>query len=531
MQASKTSQEEELINDVFNDKRIQRMHTRARNHQEALSPSDAAQLRDLGVTLNKSLLHDYSKQVSRDQQQGKESPHFVKWLNVKTSPTMAEIPSMSVLQYALPGQAVQTLRVSDFAESAGRYGKLVNELSLAPSTTDEDVLVAKASDRVPSTKKKASASPVSSLDDGAVNQSDLFKLKKENQKLLDQQNTVDEIKRQTEMVMEQTRIVQEKSHGIQQHKSTVDEIKRQTEMVRDQTRIVQEKSDAIQHHKNQMHEITKHLRTTGARASVKNACDTVKKLCEDHIQLKGKYEALLKDAKHSPLTMSDGKKNGIIADSLRALQISKDQVDQHKSRADRLEAANDVLKSDLEDLKAHINANEQGMQTVRTQLTMMQNKATKHERIARAEAASHDTMAQKLACALHHGAVDEEGEGNASVFLSMMDCCCGKDPEFEEKVLRNERQGAIVLGRTAENIADVEPGETLNLVLANVSGLKSMEANAAGPVEVIKMKRLSNDKDGNCRALLMTPLSLGDHTVQNEVTMANKYYELKINPN
>jgi len=413
---------------------------------------------------------------------------------------MAEVPSMSVLQYALPGQAVQTLRVSDFAESAGRYGKLVNELSLAPSKTDEDVLVAKASNRVPSTKKKASASPVSSLDDGAVNQSDLVKLKKENQKLMDQQNTVDEIKRQTEMVMEQTR-------------------------------IVQEKSDAIQQHKNQMHEITKHLRTTGARTSVKNACDTVKRLCEDHIQLKGKYEALLKDAKHSPLTMSDGKKDGIIADSLRALQISKDQVDQHKSKADRLEAANDVLKSDLEDLKAHVAVNEKGMQTVRSQLTMMQNKATKHERIARAEAASHDTMAQKLACALHHGAVDEEGEGNASVFLSMMDCCCDKDQEFEECVLRNERQGAIVLGRTAENIADVEPGETLNLVLANVSGLKSMEAKAAGPVEVIKMKRLSNDKDGNCRALLMTPLSLGDHTVQNEVTMANKFYELKINAN
>merc|ERR1711934_196295 len=110
---------------------------------------------------------------------------------------------MSVLQYALPGQAVQTLRVSDFSESVGRYGKLVDELSLAPSTKDEDVLVAKASNRVPLTKKKASASPVCSLGDGVGEQSELVKLKKENQKLTDHQNTVEEIKEQTKMVREQ----------------------------------------------------------------------------------------------------------------------------------------------------------------------------------------------------------------------------------------------------------------------------------------------------------------------------------------
>ncbi len=517
--------EDRLVREVaLSNERLGKMRTLAENHQSALAASDLIALRKEGVELNKSLVADYSRHVSRcvqDQgyRQDGEPPHdnFVKWLNVKKDPSMAEAPTMPVMQCKVTaasggGAAVQKVPISAFDESGGgRHGHLaVEQQQQQQQTASVSNVVLAAGARAKKKKKPM----VKKHDDRDKRAEVAVHCGKE---CGDDDDDEDE-----------DEVIETLDHA------NVDEsavIARLANVHKDEIRARMEEVDRLrtQHAdmKKNVQQIVDKLKSLGIdNVHAKNAAHKVERLCKELEKQRSLAATALSSSSSRACNSTADDKDSLLSVATNQLTASKAEVHELQERLRGVEAERDLYEKGLKDKQSEVKHYKDTIETFKHQNVLLRNEVSREEREKHTHYNRSMDLGQRLASVLHYHATDENDVGNASVYIKSQvgDCCC---EEFEDSVAANEPNGLTILGSTGTQLHEVPVGERATLALSNVAGLTTHDGEI---VHAAELRRVEDSADGTKRAQLLTPLKLGEHTVQSDVSLTKTdYYELKLN--
>jgi len=540
--------EDRLVREVaLSPERLGKMRTLAENHQSALAASDLIALRKEGVELNKSLVADYSRHVSRcvqDQgyRQDGEPPHdnFVKWLNVKKDPSMAEAPTMPVMQCKVTATsggggsaALHKVPISAFDENGGgRHGHLaVEQKQRQQQTASVSNVVLAAGRKVdkknkkkqqwPDAKKKGTTKVAEDCGGGCHEIPEKA-----------EEDDGDEAGKSVE-----GEVAGDASRQSVKTDSDSAVIARLASVHKDEIRARMEEVDRLrtQHAdmKKNVQQIVDKLKSSGIdNVHAKNAAQKVERLCKELEKQRSLAASAAATSSSSSraffnsTTAGDGKGSSLLSDATNQLTAAKEEVHELQERLRGLEAERDLYEKGLKDKQSEVKHYKDVIETFKNQNVLLRNEVSREEREKHTHYNRSMDLGQRLASVLHYHATDEDDVGNASVYIKSQagDCCC---EEFEDSVAANEPNGLTILGSTGTQLHDVAVGERATLALSNATGLTTHDGEI---VHAVELRRIEDSADGTKRAQLLTPLKLGEHTVQSDVTVTESdYYELKLN--
>ena len=567
--------ERELVANVFSTERQSKMHRLAKDHQSALSASDIIELRKMGVTVNKSLVSDYSKYVSLKEQSGKPSEVFTKWLNIKTGPSMTEAPSMFVMQLTEPGKSVNKIEIREFGAAGIHYGQTAAEESNITGKTTVFEATGDAS-HFSVNKKEMDALKMFLMDKAGLAEYMEKKATAKNERTL-----IDKLKSMRKKI----RVLVNEAHddkfnqqiedaqgGIKAYKDVCERIKLnaenlskeldeiQAELGKDgeqetpegnantgnsqahmsvemQTALVNKAADALMEkqaeldkHQTQMDTIRKHIKSTGSRArrGADQVADHVHSLCKQLIAEREKNEALMAQSVGGASCGADASSSPLLQKAMDSLSLLNEQKRQLEEKVKGLTHDNEVFAKDASDMQAtadHYKATVNTLMGQNMDLKKMASREQFEKETHRSRAAD---LSQKLASTLHYHFTDENGEGNATVFLKAKEDCCDCN-EFDQAAARNEVEGALLVGSTQTMLNKLRVGDRARMEIHNCSGLTNASYNVASAVDV---ERMTDRSDGTVRGRLLDTLMLGKHTIQSEICVTGEkqdHYALTLN--
>ena len=500
--------ERALVAEVFSDKRIEKMHRLARDHQSALSASDIIELRKLGVTMNKTLVADYSKYVSLKEQAGQPSETFLNWLNIKTGPSMIEAPTMFVIQRTVPGGSVDKIAmrefgpsgahhamVSDKAEEARRQVVLKGPLKTREVTEPDFKKIQKIAEKSKPEHKESKG------EDG--------KEEGKEKKGKDKETKQDPV---------------HSTPPAEPSEDTMDlsSMETQARLVNEAADALLEKQAELERHQLEMDAIKKHLNATGTRPPKGGAgrvADHVHSLCKQLMEEREKNEAL----------MSQSVVGGNDASSSPLFQKSLDTISRLSQENKKLMSDNAVYDQDVKDMQASLDHYQATVKTLMGQNMDLKKVASREQYEKESHRSRAADLGQKLASTLHYHFTDEDGDGNATIFIKAARDACDCD-EFDKAAERNEVEGALLLGSTQMILGDMRVGERASMEIHNASGLT--HASNGEVAETVEVERISNRSDGAARGRIQETLMLGKHSVQSEIFATGEngdYYALTLN--
>lgn len=600
--------EKELVANVFSAERLKKMHRLAKDHQNALSASDIIDLRSkMGVTVNKSLVSDYSKYVSTKAQCGQTSQSFLEWLNIKTGPSMMEAPSMFVLQQTQPGKAVNKVEIREFGPSGVHYGMTsAGSETVAVDNDGNDVQVFSADNFQHEVVTKEEMAKIRKL---LQDRSQLATFHMENPK---HANNRPVVKRLTSMRRKITDIIkavgladaESSVSGVQQDASKLEKsrkeattimkvaqdlIKEFDEEIREindsakvasgednpkpsappdvvvgkevggasaaaagselmsvdvQTELVNQAADALlakQQELNslqeQMDKIKKHLKsTTSIRATAAHEkradhmlADQVHSLCKQLIAEREKNEELMTQSVGGGVTQGDAASSPLLQKAMDSLGLLNEQKKKLEHNVKELKHDNAVFNKDVKDLQSTVKHYKDTANTLMGQNMDLKRVASREQYEKEVHRSRAEDLSQKLGSTLHYHFTDEDGSGNATVFLKAKEggCCC---EEFDQAAARNEVEGALLVGSTSTMLNSCRVGERTQMEIDNCSALTN--ASSGGVVHTVEVERMSDRADGTVRGRLLNTIMLGKHSIQSEILMTGEnqdHYALTLN--
>ena len=371
--------EKELVDSVFTQQRIDKMKRLACGHQEALSASDIIDLRKMGVAVNKSLITDYSKYCSLNEQNGKESQTFLNWLNVKTSPSMMEAPSMFVLQCSQPGKAVNKVAIREFGPTGLHFN--------TPVVDKQDDEESKHCDE----ESKQCDEKILQVTKTGSEQHDTGEYSAD---------------KQLQLINEATTALMDKHAQVRKHESTISDLQKQLKnnVVEDEhVKIVNDAADAllkkhkeVSEHQSTISDLRKQLdnKTTGAKTNAKDLDGSFFKN-DEHVQLiNDAADALmqkdtqisrhLKEIRHLRTNVVEDEHVKIVNDAADALLKKHKEVSEHQSIISDLRKQLDNkttgAKTDAKDLDGSFFKNDEHVQLINDAADALMQKDTQISR-------------------------------------------------------------------------------------------------------------------------------------------------------
>lgn len=568
--------EKSLVATVFSTDRLNKMHRLAKDHQNALSASDIIDLRKMGVAVNKSLVSDYSKYVSMKQQNGNPSENFTKWLNVKTGPSMMEAPTMFVLQYTQPGKAVNKVEIGAFGPSGLHYAETSAESDSKPvvyeasgpvyhaEVTKDELktvlnLIEHREKLAKLMREDAESKGDQTLIDkltgiakrleeikgdvkGATNKSvedinasmELCKDIKSNARNFIQEFDAD-LKQLNVKVEKNT----DNNSSMDTESGTAQALntdsgsayadmspEMQTAMVNKAADALMQKQSELDRYEAQIETIKKHIKSTGAKSAkglkgMDQVANHVHSICKQLMVEREKNERLMAQSIHGGGADAD-------ADTAPLLRRAMDSLTDLNEKNEKLKHDNDVFSKEAKDLQAALDHLEKTKNTLVGQNMDYKRAAAREQYEKDMHRVRAADLGQKLASTLHYHFTDENGDGNATVFLKATKDCCGCD-EFDRAAERNEVEGAVLVGSTQTMLGRFGVGERTRMDIHNCSGL----TDASGEVITeVGIERINDKSDGTMRGRLTDTVMLGKHTIQSEVYVTGEnqdHYALTLN--
>lgn len=599
--------EKELVSNVFSAERLQKMHRLAKDHQNALTASDIIDLRSkMGATVNKSLVSDYSKYVSMKEQSGEASENFLKWLNIKTGPSMMEAPSMFVLQQTQPGKAVNKVEIREFGPSGVHYGMTTAESeTVAVDDGGDDVQVFSADNfqhevvtkeemakirkllqdrsqlaafhidspknatnrpvvkRLTSMRRKildiikavGVAEVESNLSGVPQDASKLEKSRKEAATIMKAaQDLINEFDEELREINASAKLgaddIPEASAppmyddvvgggvgGASAADSELMSVDMQTELVNQAADALLAKQNELDKVQKQMDQIKKHLKsTTGTRSTAAHGkradhmlADQVHSLCKQLMAEREKNEALMAQSVGGGATAGDAASSPLLQKAMDSLSLLNEQKKQLEHKVKDLKHDNSVFSKDMKDLQGTVNHYKATANTLMGQNMDLKKAASREQYEKEAHRSRAADLSQKLASTLHYHFTDEDGSGNATVFLKAKEggCCC---EEFDQAAARNEVEGALLVGSTPMMLNRCRVGERAQMEIHNCSALT--DASSGEVVNTVEVERMSDRSDGTVRGRLLSTIMLGKHSIQSEILVTGEnqdHYALTLN--
>jgi len=598
--------EKELVASVFSKERLQKMHRLAKDHQSALSASDIIDLRSkMGVTVNKSLVSDYSKYVSLKEQAGEPSENFLAWLNIKTGPSMMEAPTMFVLQQTQPGKAVNKVEIREFGPSGVHHGMTSADSNAVAIDSADDVKVFSAESfehevvskeemakirkllqdrsqlaafhidnprnssnrpvvkRLTSMRRKimdilkavGDADAESSLSGVPQDASKLEKSKKEAATILKAaKDLVAEFDKEIKEINAQNKVDSDEipitsapppyestvneAHGEASASSELMSVDMQTELVNKAADALLAKQSELDNLQKQMNKINKHLKSIGTRTSARGkytdqVADHVHSLCKQLMAEREKNEALMTQSVGGAVTASgggdDAASSPLLQKAMDSLSILNEQKKQLEHKVKELKHDNNVFSKDVKDLQGTVDHYKATANTLMGQNMDLKKMASREQYEKEAHRSRAADLSQKLASTLHYHFTDEDGSGNATVFIKAKDggCCC---EEFDQAAARNEVEGALLVGSTSMMLTRCPVGKRVPMEINNCSALT--DASSGEVVDTVEVERMSDRADGTVRGRLLNTIMLGQHSIQSEIVVTGEnqdHYALTLN--
>lgn len=566
----------EAVKDVFSVGRLQKMHKLAKSHQSALTASDIMSLRSKGVVFNKGLIGEYDRHVSQQEMQSKDSEHFLKWLNNKTSPSMAEAPTMCVFDLTPANQPKQKVEVRAFGPGGDHY-----EMSTIDTSTAEPKpsIRSPATKAVPKDSKPLHADTVQEDHVNVINEAatQLMDSKRELHKIIHHLNMtgasaeLQGAAKHVKMVCDELMALREKNdEAAARLRSTgcktptdeneefhqddhVDiinaaadkllELKRELHDTKEELKahnsaenaaMVNEAADQLMHYKNElevldgkMTQITKHLqKSSNKKGKIKCAVTAVKEMCGELREQQEVNEALMnqsvRDASNVDDCVSDAK---VMERAHATLKVLNEQKMDLEAQVCNLTNENNVFARDLEDMKESVEHYKDTVNTLMRSNMKTKKEASMNKHHGETHANMVAALNQKLAATLHYNATDEDGCGNAKVYLKAVKdgCDCG---EFDDAASRNEERGCLLMGSTPLMLTECEIGSRTKMRVDHSCGL----TKNGHLLNEVCIERLDNAEDGTVMGQLQETIHMGEHSIQRKVCMtSNNYYELKLN--
>lgn len=597
--------EKELVANVFSAERLQKMHRLAKDHQNALTASDIIDLRSkMGATVNKSLVSDYSKYASLKEQSGETSENFLKWLNIKTGPSMMEAPSMFVLQQTQPGKAVNKVEIREFGPSGVHYGMTSATPVVAVDDGDDDVQVFSADNFQHEVVTKEEMAKIRKL---LQDRSQLAAFHMESPKNANNRPVVKRLTSMRRKIMDIMKAVgvadaESASSGVMQDASKLEKSRKEAatimkaaqDLIKEfdeelqeindstsankvndtasaaaaattavnkeiggasavdaelmsvdmQTELVNQAADALLAKQNeldkvqkQMDQIKKHLKsTTGTRSTAAHGkradhmlADQVHSLCKQLMAEREKNEALMAQSVGGAATAGDAASSPLLQKAMDSLSLLNEQKNQLEHKVKDLKHDNSVFSKDMKDLQGTVNHYKATANTLMGQNMDLKKAASREQYEKEAHRSRAADLSQKLASTLHYHFTDEDGSGNATVFLKAKEggCCC---EEFDQAAARNEVEGALLVGSTPMMINHCRVGERVPMEIHNCSALT--DASSGEVVNTVEVERMSDRSDGTVRGRLLSTIMLGKHSIQSEILVTGEnqdHYALTLN--
>jgi len=564
--------ERALVADTFSSERLDKMHRLARDHQNALSASDIIDLRKVGVTINKSLVADYSKYASLKQQAGESSEDFLKWLNVKTGPSMAEAPSMFVLQQTQPGKAVNKVEIQNFGPSGVHYEaphmdsktedsgasggddigvaaakKKGDNLEGSQLILENEALVRRRQQRRAlgaknnNTKPTASAARAVSMNmgDADAQMEATALIHKAADALIDKQKIIDNHQRDAEKHADLAdRAADEllsRQRKIDEHQS---QMETQTTLVNQAADTIEKNQKDLHTYQSQMETIKNHIKSTTSTRALMGAgrvADHVHSLCKQLMSEREKNEALMAQSVDGKVcTESASSSPPLLRKALDSLSLLNEQKKQLQAKVSELTSDNDMYDRDMKDMQANLDHYKKTLNTLSGQNMDLKKMASREEYEKEVHKSRAADLSQKLASTLHFFGTAEDGTGNAAVFLKATPTACDCE-EFDQMAARNEVEGALLVGSTQAMLDKCRVGERMRMEIHNCSGLTDKSGNPVDAVDVERMTDRDDDdvrKAKHKRGRLLDTLMLGKHTIQSEMVVTGDkqdFYALTLN--
>ena len=604
--------ENDLLATVFSKERLAKMHKLAMDHQPAQTASDIIELRNMGVTVNKTLIADYSKYVSTRKQNHESSETFLKWLNIKTGPSMMEAPSMYVIQQTQPGKAVNKVEMREFGPSGSHYDMAFTEDGTTDKTCDtkatsgemlkmheadkklllaskgdvkihevskaemvrirdmlekHEILRKDATDKLPAGKDAKLAMRLAKMKDKISSMTDevhtaIASMEKDasSKEAEESKNNAKTVAAKAQELLKELDEYVKKAQSLSNKESSSKAAKaakqtdksdigsgttkskaghrmsaaEQTELVATASRRIKETEAKLKSQTDTLDSIISHVKSTGTRSkvNVSTLASDIHGLVQKLMQEREKNERLMA---LSVDTVDGDAKLPILDKAEGALGRANAKVNALEEKIKRLEKANkklthdnDVFSKDAEDLKMSVDHHKATSNSLMGQNMDFKKAASREQyqkELYRNRAAD---ISQRLASVMHFHNTDEDGKGNATVYVRQQDTSCDCK-EFEDAVERNEVDGEVLLASTQTSLKKCKVGKRMTMELHNVTGLTDARGEF---VDSVQVERMSDKADGTVRGRLINPLMLGKHTIQNEMHVAGgkgNYYALTLN--
>ena len=531
--------ENDLVSEVFSKERVKKMHNLAKDHQHALSACDIMDLRKIGVTVNKSLVSDYSRYVSMKQQNKESSEGFPGWLNIKSSPTMFEAPSMFVLQHTKPGQGVvNRVEIREFGPTGRHYNKAALPEEGEEAPLDEEEAPDKYEEM--SMEKKAVEESMAIAEETG----DVEEIERHVNLIHTAASAIEDLKsREHEAAArehEATALMDRASHKIEDLQVKLEgawspqDCEAHAELVDKAARALQTKTSELQRLHAEMAAIKGHLKCTSTRAragGMHNVADQVHSLCKQLMDEREKNEALMAQCVGGGGGHDGGGEAAsapLFKEAQQALIVLNNQKRKDDAKLKELHSDNEVLSKDMQDAQAELEHYRGTVNTLMGQNMDYKRQASSEQYQKEVHRSRAVDLSHKLASTLHYHMTDDDGAGNAQVFIKAKDGGCSCE-EFDSATADNVIEGALLVGSTPVMINDLEIGQKCEMEIQHCSSLTD---DSGEPVSSVPVERMSNRADGTLRGRLENTLMLGQHTIQSVFSVVGEkqdYYSFLLN--